>query len=271
MLYEISASATGYLEQLYSPLNYHLVIDSILAGKTPGEIITDHPTLPQAAWINFKHHCFLVGAPDLSDFNQDLKEYINQRCIPKARTTGQEVLLFENHPANGSEFLDELNPNIQRRRYQRQYFTCQSLHEDWRKLLPEGFTVVRADAALLAQTGLVNLDAIRDEMCSERLTVEDFLNNSFGFCIQHEAELVSWAFSEYNSHRCCEVGIATVEKYRRKGLATVAALALVEYALGSGYHTVGWHCWANNIPSAALALRAGFEHRLDYQVDLFIL
>ena len=127
------------------------------------------------------------------------------------------------------------------------------------------------DAALLAQTGLANLDAVRDEMCSERLTAEDFLNNSFGFCIQHDHELVSWAFSEYNTGGNCEVGIATVEKYRRMGLGTVAALALVEHAIATGYHTIGWHCWANNIPSAALARRAGFEHRLDYSVDLLLL
>lgn len=270
-MFEISASSAACLEPLCSPLNYHLVIASILAGKTPGEIFTDHPSRPQAAWINFKHHCFLVGAPDLPDFNRELIGYINQHYIPKARTAGQEVLLFDYQPAAWSKYLEQLIPGQQRRRYQRQYFSCQSLQEDWYKLLPEGFTVVQVGAALLAQTALKNLDAVREEMCSERLTIEDFLDNSFGFCIQHEDELVSWAFSEYNSHGCCEVGIATVEKYRRKGLGTVAALALVEYALDSGYHTIGWHCWANNIPSAALALRAGFEHRLDYQVELFIL
>lgn len=270
-MFEIPAFLAACLEPLCSPLNYHLVIDSILAGKTPGEIITDHPTRPQAAWINFKHHCFLVGTPDLPGFNAELDAYLNHTFIPKARNAGQEVLLFDYHPTAWRKYLELLIPGQQRRRYQRQYFSCQSLQEDWRKLLPEGFTVVQADAALLAQTGLANLDAVRDEMCSERLTAEDFLNNSFGFCIQHDHELVSWAFSEYNSHGCCEVGIATVEKHRRKGLGTIAALALVEYALGSGYHTVGWHCWANNIPSAALAIRAGFEHRLDYQVDLFIL
>lgn len=271
MLHEISQAETTCLKSLISPLDYHLVIESILAGKTPGIIFADHPTHPQAAWINFKHHCFLVGKPELPVFNQDLKEYIHQNYIPKARAAGQEALLFDYQPATWSKCLEELIPGMQPQGYLRKYFTCQSLAGDWRTLLPQNFTVVKADTALLAQIGLKNLAAVREEMCSERTSVEDFLNNSFGFCIQYGNELVAWAFSEYNSHGRCEVGIATIEKYRRMGLGTVTALALVEYALETGYHTLGWHCWANNIPSAALARRAGFEHQLDYDVKLFLL
>lgn len=271
MLYKISAAASASLEPLCAPLEHHLVIDSILEGKTPGSIFTDHPTHPEAAWINFKHHCFLVGKPDLPDFNQVFKTYLNQSFIPKARSAGQEALLFDRHPAGWSTLLDQLIPGLQPRPYPRQYYACQSLREDWRKLLPEGFRMVQVDADLLEQTHLTNLAEVRDEMCSERISVQDFLENSFGFCIQRGDELIAWAFSEYNSNGCCEVGIATVKKYRRMGLGTAVALALVEHALNAGYHTVGWHCWASNLPSAALARRAGFEHRQDYVVDLFIL
>lgn len=271
MLYQIAQSESACLEPLCSPLKHHLVIDSILEGKTPGRIYTDRPTHPQAAWINFKHHCFLVGKPDLLVFNEDLKAYLNQSFVPQALASGLDALLFDCYPAGWSILLDQLIPGQQPRRYPRQYFACQALQQDWRLLLPAGFRVVSADADLLEQTHLANLAEVRDEMCSERISVQDFLENSFGFCIQRRDELVAWAFSEYNAKECCEVGIATVEKYRRQGLGTVVALALVEHALKSGYHTIGWHCWASNLPSAALARRAGFEHRLDYEVDLFIL
>ena len=45
-------------------------------------------------------------------------------------------------------------------------------------------------------------------------------------------------------------------------------LALIEHALSHGYREVGWHCWKSNLPSAALALKAGFVHRHDYSVFL---
>lgn len=271
MLINDSPSKFAGLEPLCQPLKYHLVIDSILEDKTPGSIFADHPTHPLAALINFKHHCFLVGNSHLIDFNQSLRDYVNQDFIPGVRASGQEALLFDCHPADWKAVLNQLIPGQQPRRYQRQYFTCQLLQQDWRLMLPDGFSVVPANADLLKKTQLANLTEVRDEMCSERISVQDFLENSFGFCIQHGNELVAWAFSEYNANGYCEVGIFTVESYRRKGLGTIAALALVEHALENGYHTIGWHCWASNLPSAALALRAGFNHRLDYDVDLFML
>ena len=271
MLYQISAPELARLKPLCEPLVYHLVLESILDGNSLGIVFTDHPTSPQTAWINFKHHCFLVGAPDLPAFIHALLSYFRQCFISKARTQGQDAFLFDSHPAAWNALLEHLIPGNLPRRYMRQYFACQSLQQDWRALIPKGFSLKQFDADLLAQTHLANLDAVRDEMCSERSSVEDFLARSFGFCIQHGDELVAWAFSEYNTAGRCEVGIATVEKYRCMGLGTVVALALVEHAIATGYHTIGWHCWANNTPSAALARGAGFEHRLDYPVELFLL
>jgi len=271
MLYQISTPELARLKPLCEPLAYHLVLESILDGNSPGRLFTDHPTSPQAAWINFKHHCFLVGAPDLPAFNHALQSYFRQCFIPKARTQGQDAFLFDSHPAAWNALLEHLIPGNLPRRYMRQYFACQTLQQDWRALIPKGFSLKQVDAALLGQTHLANLDAVLDEMCSERSSVEDFLARSFGFCIQHGDELVAWAFSEYNTAGRCEVGIATVKEYRRMGLGTVVALALVEHAIATGYHTIGWHCWANNTPSAALARRAGFEHCLDYPVELFLL
>jgi RimJ/RimL family protein N-acetyltransferase len=112
---------------------------------------------------------------------------------------------------------------------------------------------------------------LREELCSERETVEEFLEKSFGFAILQEAALAAWCLSEYNTGGRCEVGVATVEKYQRRGLGTVVTLALVEHALAHGYHTVGWHCWKRNVPSSALALRAGFHLVLEYPVILLLL
>ena len=87
MLYQISAPELARLKPLCEPLVYHLVLDSILDGNSLGIVFTDHPTSPQTAWINFKHHCFLVGAPDLPDFNHALQSYFRQCFIPKARAS----------------------------------------------------------------------------------------------------------------------------------------------------------------------------------------
>ena len=99
-----------------------------------------------------------------------------------------------------------------------------------------------------------------------------FCAASFGFCIQHGDELVAWAFSEYNTGGRCEVGIATVEEVPADGLGHGRGIGA-----GRACHR-NWlsHHWlallgeqhAFGCPGAR---RAGFEHRLDYPVELFLL
>jgi RimJ/RimL family protein N-acetyltransferase len=72
--------------------------------------------------------------------------------------------------------------------------------------------------------------------------------------------------SEYNLGDRCELGIATIEKYQRKGLATQVARAVIRHAVGQGIHNIGWHCWSDNEPSIRTALKIGFKHGLDYPV-----
>ena len=43
----------------------------------------------------------------------------------------------------------------------------------------------------------------------------------------------------------------------------------VAAAAQRGYHEVGWHCWRKNLPSAALARRAGFDFVKDYPVYFY--
>jgi GNAT superfamily N-acetyltransferase len=100
--------------------------------------------------------------------------------------------------------------------------------------------------------------------------VEDFLKKSFGYYILKGDALASWCLSEYNVGDRCEVGVATVDEHQQRGLATAATLALVEQALSTGCHRIGWHCWSRNTPSVALALRAGFEKVRDYSVYLCV-
>jgi GNAT superfamily N-acetyltransferase len=122
------------------------------------------------------------------------------------------------------------------------------------------------DRALLAETHLKNLGDLVQEICSERASVQDFLDQSFGVCVLHGTEIVGWCLSEYNSGQRCEVGIQTWPAYRRQGLATAMASALIEHALDRGLTEIGWHSWASNTPSIATARKVGFRKVKDYPV-----
>ena len=105
-------------------------------------------------------------------------------------------------------------------------------------------------------------------MCSERESVEDFLDKSFGLCLLHEDEIVGWCLSEYNFEAGCEVGIAISQPYQRRGFATLLASAFIEEANSRGLTEIGWHCYASNTASVATALKVGFQKVADYPICL---
>ncbi|HEX2993213.1 MAG TPA: GNAT family N-acetyltransferase, partial [Anaerolineales bacterium] len=124
-------------------------------------------------------------------------------------------------------------------------------------VLPEGFSTQLITAEFLS-SDVTGLDAVREEMCSERVSVEDFLSRSFGICPVHANEIVGWCMSEYNVGDRCEIGIATAEKHQRRGIATLTTRSFLAEAHRRGYRRVGWDCWTRNVPSVATARKAGF-------------
>ncbi len=46
---------------------------------------------------------------------------------------------------------------------------------------------------------------------------------------------------------------------------------LLAQAHENGLHQVGWHCWSRNVPSAALARKAGFELVKEFTVYYYAL
>ncbi len=149
-------------------------------------------------------------------------------------------------------------------RQERQYYALKEIRHDWQAMLPEGFDLRQVDVGLLAEGRFKNPEYLTEEMLSERPSVEEFCQKSFGVCLSHEDEIVGWCLSEYNTGDRCEVGIATREDYRHRGIATLMTTAFTELAFSRGVRRVGWHCYAFNTASRATALKAGFEKIADY-------
>ena len=102
-------------------------------------------------------------------------------------------------------------------------------------------------------------DELIDEMCSERESVQAFMNNSFGIVAFHEQELAGWCLSEYNDKNHCEVGIATMQKFRCLGLAKAMTYSFLHQAYNQGIDTALWHCAKSNISSSKTAISCNFS------------
>ena len=268
MIYELTPDRFSITTPLFQAMDHHLAISSIMAGLTPARIFVDEETHPTSlmAWVGHRH--ILAGVPDNAVFNTEIARVFEQVVIPHKLARGLRWMSLYYAPEQWSDSIEKhLLPGRNLIPSFRQYYStntsdnvtdCES-HE-----LPEGFELRAVDAGLLKLTHLRNLESLKEEMCSERPTVTDFLDKSFGVCIVTRDELAGWCLSEYNCADRCEIGIETGEAYRRLGLATAMTRALVDIARARGVRQVGWHCRADNRPSAATALKSGFNHVCDY-------
>jgi RimJ/RimL family protein N-acetyltransferase len=256
---------------LFQPLDYNLSIGSVLAGLTPARIYADDPDKPTLALLAYNHNLVLGGSPQDATLIQSLNHLITGTIIPENLTADIGVIYLHTSSSAWLPFIDDILAGLYPVKRQRTYLECTHLLQDWRPLLSHEFTLRPVDPDLLSQSDLENMDYLKEELCSERLTIEDFLEKSFGFCILKGEQLASWCLSEYNTGDRCEVGVATVDAFQRQGLATVTTLALIEHAFSLAYRRVGWHSWSNNIPSLALAASTGFKEVHQYSVYVCVM
>jgi RimJ/RimL family protein N-acetyltransferase len=250
---------------LFEGMGYHLGLCAMLYGGVPGQLYVDIPEHPTAVLASlYQKRFFLAGLPENAAFIKELRSFFAKVVYPRARERHEPAFLVYYQPASWEERLGDIFQDAELIHAWWQYYECTDLERDRRASLPDGFELCSVDRALLARQDLENMDLLKEEMCSERASLENFLQNSFGVCVIDQDEIAGMCLSEYNYLDRCEVGILTVENYRRRGLATIMAHALIGHAFARGISQVGWHCFANNTPSVNTALKAGFVKQADY-------
>lgn len=264
MIHKLRQDEYEKVRSLFRPLTYHLTINSIIKGLTPAQILVDNPNIPKSAFTWFRSKAWLAGDTDNDSFNNDLRKKLNATYFKELRDHGGG---FRLHCSPSWEpKIDDVFGSMPKMKGHRLYYNLDASTMTWELSVPDGFKLIPVDEDLLSKTHLGNLDHVVEEMQSERLTVESFLDKSFGYCVVHDDDIVGWCMSEYNSDGRCELGIATVKSYRREGLATLMGTAVIRHALTQGIREIGWHCWADNRSSVATAKRLGFTKQKEYCV-----
>ena len=87
---------------------------------------------------------------------------------------------------------------------------------------------------------------------------DDFLENGIGFSLLYEEHLAATVFSAFIHDDKLELGIETVNEFRKKGLAKIACCAMIDYCIENRYEPI-WSCRLENIASYILAQKIGFD------------
>ncbi len=224
MIYQLQATEYETVRSLFKEVDWHLSTCALLDGAVSGTIYVDHPVQPSAAVAWIGHRFYVVGSHRNDGFNADLRRLFAETVYPWAQEAGQRVFVLYYFSDRWERVIEEILRDRHPMKDQRQYYVFRELQNDWRELIRPGFTLRPVDGDLLEGKGptlsgkgrpLRNLDRLAQEVLSEEPSVEAYLRNRFGFCLIKGEEIVGWCLSEYNGRDRCEVGIETVEGYRR--------------------------------------------------------
>jgi hypothetical protein len=257
---------------VFAAMDHHLAVVASLAGETPAEVFVDRRLDPRSAalipWN--RHRIYVAGASADPAFAEALVAWLRGRYTPSTPETPPFGAIIYHEPIHRCPALAELLADIPAQAAARQYLRLQAAPQGFPaptgRSLPTGCVVRPIDRDVCADETLTNRDDLLDEIVSESHSIEDFLRNKLGQCVQCGDELAGWCLSEYNHGQRCELGVETLPRFRRQGVALTAVAATIGEAFHRGITEIGWHCWSANAPSVALAKHLGFEHVLDYAI-----
>lgn len=208
---------------------------------------------------------FLAGSPNNNEFNEGLQNLFHDM-----------ILKGKYYSPINPEFLGELFFHIDsddwKRKFplifdirpplptHRNHFICNEVSFDWKRSIPEGYTLHSVDSTL--DVNSIQFPEDIRQWVSHSLP--DQIKRGFGMCLTHGNKVVVWINADCASGTDCEIGIITTLDCRMKGLGSLTAAAAVDNCFSIGYTTVGWHCENHNYGSIAVAQKIGFVKERDY-------
>lgn len=218
---------------------------SIVEGNQYGEIFTEGDSVLPWHYAGF---AFLFGACEHTFLDHVYRGFLCAEARPPRR-----FILFAVTP-EVEQFFREKNDLVFGKRYHYAYL------EKMPALLqavPSGYQIRELDRGLL--------DSLQGRI-TPRFSWRDadaFLAKGKGFCVLHEGEPASWAFSAAVSSEEIDIGIETAEAYRKRGLGMLAVCSMIRYCFAQQKHPL-WACDAGNTASQRVAEKAGFRKVSEY-------
>lgn len=130
--------------------------------------------------------------------------------------------------------------------------------EELMSSLPKGYEIMKVDKNI-AQSSSFN--ELSEDFTSQFDSIDDFINRGIGYAILHEGKVVSAATSFSIYDEGIEIEVASHSDHRRKGLATIAASALILDCIERGKYP-SWD--GANSESVELAKKLGYVFKESY-------
>jgi GNAT superfamily N-acetyltransferase len=263
----------GALASLLVDASSHITYAGVLAGYNPGEVWVDHLEDPSSAlvWSNGLDCFQFMGRPN-EDFTHILGSFIEETLIPFLKRKGISFFEF-------AADHDEWYPKIY------QVLANKKLDESWQYIykstqkeavrftvsIPQSFVAISINEEFissLSSSNLSNIDFLINYITRYWGTIDNFLNNGYGFAALSQTKIASVAMSTARYNSTHELGVETIEEYRKKGLSSSLVKMLLN-AFGEKGITPYWDCSDGNIASQRTIEGAGLTRVRQYRVSWF--
>ncbi|MFD2628897.1 GNAT family N-acetyltransferase [Oceanobacillus kapialis] len=242
MLYEANPEIKKKIAPFFHGMKDTTIL-SCLQGHM-GNAWVNNKEKPEAAQITVGDFTFLAGDP-FANGAEDLLKNVPEHILAIVHKKAWKQRIEEIHKENAERIL--------RYGFRKEPEDLDLNH--LRKLsskLPDGYELRKIDENIVS---LPSLFKVSPDFIKQFDSVEDFLRRGTGFAVLHDGEVVSAAASYSIYDEGIEIEIVTADTYRKKGLATCVAAALMVDCLEKGLYP-SWD--AANTNSVKLAQKLGY-------------
>lgn len=133
--------------------------------------------------------------------------------------------------------------------------------------MPDGYEYKKIDEKFL-QDDYLNKEYILDEIMSSYGSVARYLKEGYGYAAVKDKMAVSRAIMTFGDARGDNIGVDTLEEYRRQGIAAYLVSLVVETGLAMKHNLI-WDCTEENAGSEKTALKNGFQQVREEEICWF--
>lgn len=232
------------ISNLINSLKQDLPIGDLLANKLENPDVLMY----QLPWL-----VILAGKPDLNIAKDLLGKIPPNLTIFVPNSKWVEIL---------KEYWEE-----KLRFYKRTQFDSSNLQVHHLRsivdTLPNSFSIRKVDKHLAQKIDKSWHPFIKESFGS----YENFTKKGLGFCTVHKKKIASFALSLLPFEQDLEIQVATMEKFKKKGLGTIISAKLLECCL---HNDITPHWDATNAVSARMAIKLGFSNPVPYRVYYWV-
>ncbi len=234
------------------------LIRAVIENKQTGRIWVDRNDEPSNAIVCTKFgFTYLFGGGNNEKFDSEIEKLVFEDSSFRIK-----YLLWYSPSKAWQKKMDLMPDDIAKKRKRIQLkFNREKFNRfvSQKSVLPKGVFLRRLNVRLIEKTSAFNLD-LENRFWN---SANDLVRNGFGFCVLQNDEIASLCYSACVVNGISEIDVATLHKYRRLGLATIAASAFIKYSIENDI-IPNWDSFDYNEASLKLARRLGFEERVKY-------